>query len=96
MTSQRARAYARVTKTLRELGPAKLLPSEQARIRVAADILIFSADPLAADARAAQLDIAALCGHLTASERWRPERAGLLLHDVWGCGPSVPSALAAA
>jgi hypothetical protein len=29
-------------KTLRELGPAKLLPAEQERIRSAADALVFS------------------------------------------------------
>jgi hypothetical protein len=44
MTSERARAYAGVMVTLRELGPAKLLASDQAVTRLAADSLLFCAD----------------------------------------------------
>ena len=44
MTSGRARAYARVTMTLDNLGPAKLLGSEQAQVRHVADTLLFCAD----------------------------------------------------
>ena len=44
MTSRRARAYARVTMTLDNLGPAKLLGPEQAQIRHVADTLLFCAD----------------------------------------------------
>ena len=36
MTSERARAYARVIKTLHDLGPAKLRSPEQALTRLAA------------------------------------------------------------
>ena len=43
MTNERTQAYGRVVQTLNELGPTKLLPAEQARIRDAADCLIFAA-----------------------------------------------------
>src|SRR5215470_10578451 len=44
MTNERTQAYGRVVQTLDELGPTKLQPSEQARIREAADVLIFAVD----------------------------------------------------
>ena len=44
MTNERTQAYGRVVQTLDELGPTKLLPAEQARIRDAADNLIFAGD----------------------------------------------------
>jgi len=44
MTPDRARAYARVMKTIRDLGPAKLRSSEQEVTRIAADSLLFCAD----------------------------------------------------
>ncbi len=46
MTNERTQAYGRVVQTLAELGPTKLLPGEQARIRDAADTLIFACDLL--------------------------------------------------
>ena len=97
MTSKRARAYARVMVTLRDLGPAKLLPAEQSRIRLAADTLLFCAD-LAGDpsARATCADVDALCAHLSRSGRWAPERAGRLFDDLWACGPGLSTPLAAA
>ena len=45
MTSERTQAYGRIVKTLEEIGPVKLLASEQERIRDAADILIFAEGP---------------------------------------------------
>jgi hypothetical protein len=95
MTADRARAHARVTKTLRDLGPAKLLPAEQARIRLAADTLVFSTEP-GAGTLAARADMTALCRHLAASGRWLTWRADELLADLWDCGPSELDALAAA
>jgi hypothetical protein len=88
MTGDRAHAYARVTRTLRELGPAKLLPTEQDLIRQAVDALIFSTD-LHGDpsARAACSDIHALRDHLVASGRWSASRADELVDDVWSAGP---------
>jgi hypothetical protein len=42
MTTDRSRAYARITKTVTDLGPAKLHHLEQRRIRDAADALVFA------------------------------------------------------
>jgi hypothetical protein len=90
----RSAAYARVTKTLRDLGPAKLLGDEQARIRRAADTLVFCADLVANPAaRAAIADLATLQDNLVDSGRWSPERAGRLMDDVWACGPGAGIAL---
>jgi hypothetical protein len=89
MTTARADAYRRVLQTLRDIGPAKLWPREQACVRNAADALLFC-DDLADDsgARDALATIAALSDDLIASARWSPARARLLLDDVWACGPS--------
>jgi hypothetical protein len=99
VTGPRARAYGRVIRTLRDVGAAKLLVSEQARIRHAADALLFCADVVEdAAARAAVSDIQTLRDHLVESGRWTSERAGDLADDVWACGPglaSVPVAAAA-
>ena len=97
MTADRARAYRRVVTTLADLGPSKLLPDEQERIREAADRLVFARD-LAHDdeAQAALLDVAGLSRHLVESGRWEQERAARLADDVWACGPgAVPELVAA-
>jgi hypothetical protein len=94
MTANRARAHARVTKTLRDIGPAELLPAEQARIRLAADTLLFHAEP-EWGASAACADMVALCRHLVTSGRWLPGRADQLLDDVWASRPADLDALAA-
>jgi hypothetical protein len=75
MTRDRAKAYRRVVATLRDLGPAKLLPSEQACIRDAADTLLFCSD----------LDTDCL----TDAGRWTGWRARRLLDDIWACGPGA-------
>jgi hypothetical protein len=90
MNSERTQAYGRVIKTLEDLGPAKLQPAEQDRIRDAADTLIFAAD--FDEARAAMEDVDTLVEHLVASGRWTSERAQELLHDLLGCGPVAPVA----
>jgi len=97
MTSARARAYARVMKTLRDLGPAKLQPSEQALTRAAADSLLFCAE-LVNDraAREAFSDFDAMLEHLVATDRWTAQRADQLADDVWACGPAFGVALRAA
>ena len=79
MTSPHARAYARETVTLDNLGPAELCGPEQAQIRHLADTLLFCTD--------LPTDASALLEHLVARGRWRPERAGSLGDDVWACGP---------
>jgi hypothetical protein len=85
MNSERTQSYGRVVKTLDELGPTKLQPAEQERIREAADTLVFAAD--LDEARAALEDVDALAEHLVASGRWSEERARQLAEDLLGCGP---------
>jgi hypothetical protein len=89
MTSRRARAYSRVTVTLDNHGPAKLLGPEQAQIRHVADTLLLCADlPNDASACAEFAGVEALLKRLVARGRWSPERAGSLGGDVWACGPA--------
>ena len=88
MNTERTQAYGRVVKTLDELGPTKLQPIEQDRVRDAADTLIFAAD--LDDARAAMADVESLAEHLVASDRWSEERAGQLVDDLLACGPVSP------
>jgi len=85
MNSERTQAYGRVVKTLEDLGPAKLQPAEQARVREAADTLIFAVD--LDEARAAMADVDSLAEHLVASDRWSEERAKQLVDDLLACGP---------
>jgi hypothetical protein len=93
MTRERARAYARVMMTLQDAGPSKLLPSERARTRLAADALLFCADILAdRSARAAFTDFEAMSSHLVDCGRWTDERADALADDVWACGPAIAAA----
>jgi hypothetical protein len=90
MNSDRTQAYGRVVKTLDDLGPTKLLDSEQERIREAADTLIFAASMEEAGPAIAEVD--ALAEHLAESGRWSEERAQELLRDILGCGPMAPVA----
>jgi len=90
MTSERTQAYGRVIKTLEDLGPSKLQPAEQERIREAADNLIFASD--FDDAGAALADVELLAEHLVASGRWTSERAEQLASDLVACGPVFPVA----
>ena len=85
MNSERTQAYGRVVKMLDEIGPTKLQPAEQARVREAADSLIFAVD--LDDARTAMADVDSLAEHLVASDRWSDERAKQLLEDILACGP---------
>ena len=97
MSPERSDAYRRVMKTLTDVGPSKLLDSEQQRIRYAADNLIFSGD-LSADVEAqdALADVEALCEALVESGRWEQVSAGRLAADVYECGPAAPAILQAA
>jgi hypothetical protein len=98
MTSERARAYARVMLTLRDIGPAKLRSSEQAVTRLAAaNSLLFCADIVnVRSARAAFSDFDAMRQHLVATGRWTAQRAAQFADDVWACGPAFDVALRAA
>ena len=88
MTSDRTQAYGRVVKTLEEIGPAKLQPAEQERIREAADTLIFAVD--LDETRLTLADVEALAAHLVSSGRWTAERADALTRDLEACGPVAP------
>jgi len=85
MNTERTHAYGRVVKTLEDLGPTKLQPAEQDRVRDAADTLIFAAG--LDEARGALEDVDALAEHLVASGRWSDERAQQLVDDLLACGP---------
>jgi hypothetical protein len=90
MTSERSQAYGRVADTLTEIGPTKLLPREQERLRDAADTLLFCEDPRDESAVAARHDVSALIDHLVTSGRWTEARAARLADDLAACGP-VPA-----
>jgi hypothetical protein len=89
MTNDRAKAYRRVVRTVREVGPAKLWPSEQACIREAADTLLFCRDLDGEDARAAFSAAATLTDRLIDAGRWTSSGACRLLDDVWAYGPGT-------
>jgi hypothetical protein len=91
MNSARTQAYGRIVKTLEDLGPAKLLPSEQERIREAADTLIFASGS-EDDVVSAVDDVRALADHLAESGRWSDERAAELVDDILATGPLAPVA----
>jgi hypothetical protein len=94
MTNERTQAYGRVVQTLDEIGATKLLPAEQARIRDAADTLIFASD--IDDAREALRDMGDLAEHLLGTGRWLEERVDKLVANLLACGPSqVPASIAA-
>jgi hypothetical protein len=90
MSPERAHAYRQVMHTLSDVGPSKLLDAEQARIRDAADELIFSRDADDARTRAARADIESLCSALVESGRWEQTSADRLAAAVYGCGPALP------
>ena len=97
MSPERTIAYRRVLQTLADLGPSKLLSSEQERIRFAADSLIFSSDLYTDDsARDALVDTEQLCRSLVESGRWEHVTAERLADDVRCCGPSMAFELEAA
>jgi hypothetical protein len=90
MTRQRACAYARVTRTLRELGPAKLLPEEQECIRHVADTFVLASDVAAGHRHHDVIaELSRLHDRLVSSGRWTRERAARLIDDVWACAPDV-------
>jgi hypothetical protein len=87
MTSERAQAYGRVMKHLEELGDAKLRADEQARVREAADTLLFCEDPTGAEAGEALADVETLVDNLLDADRITDERARRLIDDLSACGP---------
>jgi hypothetical protein len=97
MSPERTQAYRQVLHTLAELGPSKLQPAEQERIRYAADSLIFCSDLLEDDPTRDSLeDTELLCEVLVESGRWERATADRLIDDLRGCGPELPVELQAA
>ena len=97
MNAERADAYRRVMHTLRELGPSKLLASEQDVIRSAADNLLFSREVRGDQAAHEALRVVELlCRALVDSGRWTEPTAARLADDVAGCGPELLPQLRAA
>lgn len=91
MTAQRARAYTRVMRALRDERSRPLEPAQRERVRAAADSLLFCRD-LHSDeaARAALVDIEALARELSSNRAWPEHQAGALVWSVIDCGPATP------
>ena len=91
MNSERAQAYGRLMRTIREDGALALDPAEAALVREAADALLFC-ENLAADdeARDGLTRVGDLAGDLVGTGRWGPDRAEQLLRDIECCGPMAP------
>jgi hypothetical protein len=88
VTSRRAEAYGRVVRILESPDAQQLRPDEVARIREAADSLVFCEDvDLDPDARDAADEIADLAVELVESGRWDEDTAESLVSDVLACGP---------
>jgi hypothetical protein len=88
VTSRRAEAYGRVVRILDGPDGKELRPDEVARIREAADSLVFCEDmDLDPDARDAADVIADLAVELVESGRWDEDTAEALVSDVLACGP---------
>jgi hypothetical protein len=82
MTPERAPAYQRVSQTLKETGPGKLLGDEQKRSARPQTILCRRDLAQDAPARAAMADIERLCRALPGSARWEKAAAMRLADDV--------------
>jgi hypothetical protein len=97
MNADRAAAYGRVMKTLSDMGPSKLQPSERDLIREATDAMLF-ADDLASDAHArmAYDALQEMAERLVEADRWLFQTADKLMNDVEDCGPGVTVELLAA
>jgi hypothetical protein len=94
MNSERSNAYSRVLHTLGELGPTKLQPAEQERIRYAADSLIFCAGLEDDDGTREVLeDTELMLEILVDSGRWERVTADRLVDDLRACGPETVNEL---
>ena len=90
MNSERAQGYGRVMAILRDMGPSKLLASEEEQIREAADALLFCEDLGSDDgARTALEGVEELTRRLVATERWIEPTAARLLARLGDCGPGA-------
>jgi hypothetical protein len=91
VTPERAQAYGRLMRTVRDDGRHALHPEERALIREAADALLFCEELTWDDeARDGVTRVGDLAGDLVGSGRWGPDRAEQLLRDIEACGPVAP------
>ena len=90
MTSERAQAYGRLMRTVRDDGPEPLTAEECTLVREAADALLFSGGGWTDEAREGLTRVGELAGDLVGSGRWGPDRAEQLLRDIESCGPMAP------
>jgi hypothetical protein len=91
VNSERAQAYGRLMRMVRDDGPAALGSDERAVVREAADALVFCEDiAWDDDARDGVTRVGDLAGELVGSGRWGPDRAEQLLRDIEACGPMAP------
>jgi hypothetical protein len=91
VTSERAKAYGRLMRTVRDDGPDALTPVECTLIREAADALLFcDEDAWSDEAREGLTRVGELAGDLVGTGRWGPDRAEQLLRDIESCGPMAP------
>jgi hypothetical protein len=93
MDANRSLAYTRLLRTIEAIGPAKLHEDEQARVREAADVLVFSTQ-FGGDAREALRSVRRLRDRLVESGRLGEQLADELVAQVSACGP-LPLAAAA-
>jgi len=97
MSPERTSAYRRVIQMLDELGPVRLQPDEEERIRYTADSLVLCADLFKDDASRDSLeDTELLCEVLVQSGRWERVTADQLIIDLRACGPELPVGLSTA
>src|ERR687896_841736 len=91
VTSERAQAYGRLMRTVKDDGPDALTPQECALVREAADSLLFCDERAWSDeARDGLTRVGDLAGDLVGTGRWGPDRAEQLLRDIESCGPMAP------
>ena len=88
MTPERSKAYGRLMEAVSATGEGALDPAEQQILREAGDALFFCEDiALDDDARDALARVSDLAGQLVGAERWDPELAESVLHELEACGP---------
>jgi hypothetical protein len=91
VTSERAQAYGRLMRTVKDDGPDALTPVECTLVREAADALLFCDERAWSDeARDGLTRVGELAGDLVGTGRWGPDRAEQLLRDIESCGPMAP------
>jgi hypothetical protein len=91
MTSERAEAYGRLMRRLRNPSGPGLQPHEEQQVREAADALLFcDGDRTDEQTLDALEDAVRMIEGLVRVGRWRDGAARRLLRDLEACGPLTP------